>query len=47
MHGSLHMEHDFKGEYIQKHFNGNVTQKLPLLGSVCVPHLAFGEVFVP
>lgn len=28
MHGSLHMEHDFKGEYIQKHFIGQIKGNL-------------------
>lgn len=27
MHGSLHMEHDFKGEYIQKHLGSSLTHK--------------------
>lgn len=48
MHGSLHMEHDFKGEYIQKHFIGQFTQTLGSSSPLCVPLLqALGEIFVP
>lgn len=48
MHGSLHMEHDFKGEYIQKHFKGQFTENLggPQPTSMPSPLHALGQIIV-